>query len=127
MRGSDQPIYSFYHKNAHLGRIIQMDAKPLNLRDGLRLAEILDKYVDTETSANAEAIDFISSIVNKIDPISFLRCVALLSGETDEMLKRQISIDILTCFIEGLRENKILSLVSFYRSLGLKNATTEHN
>ena len=96
-----------------------MIVKLLNLRDGLRLASILDKYVDTETTANAEAIDFVSSIVDKIDPISFLQCVMLLSGETEEVVKKQITIDILTCFVEGLQENKILSLVSFYRSLGL--------
>jgi len=95
-----------------------MKTKLLNLRDALRLASILDKYVNDEITANAEAIDLVSSIVDKITPDEFLHCVNLTSGESEEVIKQQISIDILTCFIEGLRENQILSLVSFYRSLG---------
>ena len=97
-----------------------MKAKLLNLRDALRLASILDGYIDEKTNANAEALEFISAIVDRITPDEFLHCVILLSGETEEVVKQQISIDILTCFIEGLRENQILSLVSFYRSLGLE-------
>jgi len=98
-----------------------MKAKKLNLRDGLRLASILNKYIDEKTNADAEALDFVSAIVDKILPDEFLHCVNLISGETEEQIKKQISIDILTCFIEGLRENQILSLVSFYRSsLGLR-------
>ena len=97
-----------------------MKTKLLNLRDALRLASILNKYIDEKTNANAEALEFISAIVDRITPDEFLHCVILLSGETEEVVKQQISIDILTCFIEGLRENQILSLVSFYRSLGLE-------
>lgn len=96
-----------------------MKAKTLNLRDALRLASILNRYIDDEINANVEALDFISAVVDKISPDEFLHCVILLTGETEEAVKKEISIDILTCFIEGLRENKILSLVSFYRSLGL--------
>jgi urocanate hydratase len=96
-----------------------MKAKLLNLQDALRLASILDKYIDEKTNANAEALDFVSAIIDKIDPISFLHCVNILSGETEEQIKKQISIDILTCFVEGLQENKVLSLISFYRSIGL--------
>jgi hypothetical protein len=95
-----------------------MKAKLLNLRDALRLAFILDAHIDKETTPKTEALDFISGIVEKIDPSSFLRCVILLSGEPEENVVKEISIDILTCFIEGLRENQILSLISFYRSLG---------
>jgi len=98
-----------------------MKAKLLNLQNALRLASILDKYIDEKTNANAEALDFVSAIVDKITPDEFLHCVNLISGKTKEAIKQQISIDTLTCFVEGLRENQILSLVSFYRSLGLKN------
>ena len=40
-----------------------MKAKKLNLRDGLRLASILNKYIDEKTNADAEALDFVSAIV----------------------------------------------------------------
>lgn len=96
-----------------------MKAKLLNLRDALLLASILEKYIDKE-KGSVSALDFVSEIVNRIDPISFLHGVILLTGETEERVKKEISIDILTCFIEGLKENQILSLISFYVSLGLE-------
>ena len=76
-----------------------MKAKLLNLQNALRLASILDKYIDEKTNANAEALDFISAIVDKIMPDEFLHCVNLISGETKEAIKQQISIDTLTCFV----------------------------
>lgn len=97
-----------------------MNAQKLNLRDALRLASILARYInDKDSEPETEAISFISGIVEKIDPASFLRCVILLSGEPEESVVKEVSIDILAVFIEGLRENQILSLISFYRSLGL--------
>jgi len=96
-----------------------MKAKLLNLRDALRLASILDKYIDEKTNASAEALDFVSDIIGKITPDEYLHCVNLLSGESEEEIKKRVSIEILACFVDGLRENKVLSLISFYRSLGL--------
>jgi hypothetical protein len=36
-----------------------------------------------------------------------------------DTIKQEIALVILTTFIEGLRKNQIISLVQFYRSLGL--------
>jgi len=49
-----------------------MKAKLLNLQNALRLASILDKYIDEKTNANAEALDFVSAIVDKITPDEFV-------------------------------------------------------
>jgi len=70
---------------------------------------------------SVSVLDFVSGIIEKITPEDYLHGVILITGETEENVKKEISIDILTCFIDGLRENQILSLISFSRSLGLKN------
>jgi hypothetical protein len=96
-----------------------MKAKLLNLRDALKLAQILEKNVDKDVGS-VSVLDFVSGIVEKITPEEYLHGVSLLTGESEIDVKKEISIDILTCFIDGLRENQILSLISFYSSLGLK-------
>lgn len=96
-----------------------MDAKPLNLRQAFELASVLTKYVDVKLNPQEDAVDFISGIVDKISPEEYLSCVSLLTGEDVDTIKKQISLDILTAFIEGLKENQIVSLLHFYKSLGL--------
>lgn len=99
-----------------------MKPKILNLREALRLASILDKYIDDETT-QAEVLDFVSGVVNKIEPREYLSCISLLTGEANEAIAQENPLDILACFVGGLKENQILSLVTFYRSLGLNNGT----
>lgn len=96
-----------------------MKAKLLNLRDALKLAQILEKYINKDVGS-VSVLDFVSEIVEKISPEEYLHSAILLTGESEENVKKEISIDILTCFIDGLRENQILSLISFSRSLGLE-------
>ncbi len=103
-----------------------MKAKKLGLRDALKLASILDKYVDVDKSEK-DVVDFISDIVNIIEPSEYLLCVKLLTGMSDAQLSQLVSIEILTEFIEGLKENKIIALVSFYRNLGFEHASADRN
>ena len=97
-----------------------MKTKILNLRDALHLASILEKYLDEEAVAKGNAIDFISALVGKLSPMEYLHCVMLLTGEAEERIKNEESVEILTVFINGIKENQILSLVPFYYSLGFK-------
>lgn len=97
-----------------------MDAKSLNLEDAFRLASVLSKYVDIEkTDPQADAVEFISDIVEKISPEEYLYCVSLLTQEDVDTIKREIALEILTAFIEGLKLNQVISLLHFYKSLGL--------
>lgn len=97
-----------------------MDAKTLNLVDAFRLASILSKYVDvSDLDKEADAIDFISNIVQKISPEEYLRCTMLLTQTDEQTIKQEISLDILSAVIEGMKLNQIVSLLSFYKSLGL--------
>lgn len=97
-----------------------MDAIPLTLPDAFRLASIISKYVDVDRlNPRADVIDFISEIINKIDPQEYLVCVSLMTNINIEKIKQEISLDILTAFIEGLKLNQIVTLLHFYKSLGL--------
>lgn len=99
----------------------KFEAQKLNLVDALRLAAILSKYIDTkDIEKDSQPLDFIAALVNKLTPKDYLHCVKLLSGEhRDEEYKAYSSLKILSVFIEGLKQNQVLSLISFYNSLGI--------
>ena len=92
----------------------------LNLQDAFRLASVISKYVDVEKiDPQADPIDIVSDIAEKIEPQEYLACVSLMTDMSIEKIKQEISLDILTAFIEGLKLNQIVSLIGFYKSLGL--------
>jgi hypothetical protein len=99
---------------------VELKARILNLSDAFRLASVLSKYVDIEkVNPQADAIDFISDIVDKISPEEYLHCVSLMTKIDVDTIKQEIALVILTSFIEGLRKNQIVSLIQFSKSLGL--------
>lgn len=97
-----------------------MDAKALNLPEAFRLASILSKYVNVnELDPQADAVDFIGGIVDKLSPQDYLRCTVLLTQIDEKKIKQEISLELLTAFIEGLKKNQVVALLHFYKSLGL--------
>ena len=96
-----------------------MKIKKLNLNDALSLALTISKYADL-TNPFIDAVDFIAGIVEKISPSEYLQCIKIMTNIKEEEIKDAISIDLLTAFIEGLKTNQIITLVSFWKSL---NAT----
>lgn len=97
-----------------------MDVKKLNLEDAFRLASILSKYVDNiDKNHPQDALDFISDIVNKLTPEEYLRCVSMMTKLDAETIKKIESVEILDAFFEGLKLNQVLTLISFFKSLGL--------
>lgn len=95
-----------------------MKIKILNLMDAFHLASIVSKYVDTN-NLSPDVVEFIQGILDKIDPQEYLACVSMMTEKTEEDLTKELSLEILTSFIEGLKENQIVSLVAFYKSFGL--------
>lgn len=91
----------------------------LNLQDAFRLAFILSKYVNNDKNHPQDALDFISDIVNKLTPEEYLRCVSMMTKLDEETIKKEIAIETLTAFIEGFKLNQALTLISFYKALGL--------
>lgn len=97
-----------------------MKIRVLGLKEAFRLASILSKYVDiTKLDPNQDAVDFISGIVDKISPREFLTCASMMTEKTEEELTKEISLDILTAFVDGLKKNEVVYLLSFYKSIGL--------
>lgn len=97
-----------------------MQVRPLDMRDAFRLASVLAKYVDIkELNPQADAVKFISQIVEKLSAQEYLACVMLMTQENEETIKQEISLDVLTAFIEGLKLNQVVALIHFYKSLGL--------
>ena len=97
-----------------------MQVRRLNLDDAFRLAHILSQYVDVDAlDPRQDAVDFISDIVQKITPEEYLKCVSLLTNTDIDTIKKEISLDILTAFIEGMKLNQAISLLRFYKSIGL--------
>ena len=86
--------------------------------DAFHLASIVSKYVDTN-NLNPDVVEFIQGIVEKLTPQEYLTCVSMMTDTTEEDIKKEISLDILTAFIEGLKDNQIISLVAFYKSFGI--------
>ena len=86
--------------------------------DAFHLASIISKYVDTN-NLNPDVVDFIQGIVDQISAQEYLTCVSMMTGQIESELVGEFSLDILTAFIDGLKENQIISLVAFYRSFGL--------
>ena len=95
-----------------------MQTKVLNLYDAFHLASIISQYVDTN-NLNPDVVDFIQGIVEQISAQEYLTCVSMMTDKTEAELVGEFSLDILTAFIDGLKENQIISLVSFYKSFGL--------
>lgn len=94
-----------------------MNIRILNIMDAFHLASIVSKYVDTD-HLSTDAIEFIQGIVEKISPQEYLTCVSMMTDKTEEDVIKEDSLDILTAFIEGLKANQIVSLVSFYKNFG---------
>lgn len=98
-----------------------MKTKKLNLEEAFQLASILAKYVNIEEiTYDLDALEFIGSIIDKLTPQEYLECVILLTEKNAETIDKEISVDILASFIEGLRDNQIIALIAFYKSLGFQ-------
>lgn len=96
----------------------RMQARSLTLDNAWQLASILNKYVDIiDLDPQAEPISFISDIVQKLSPEEYLHCVMLLTEENEETINQEISLDVLTAFVEGLKMNQVVTLIHFYKSL----------
>jgi len=97
----------------------KIKARKLCLKDALILASTVSKYVDVNlVDNNTDAISFVDEIVQKISPDDFLRCIKITTNETEKTLEKKSGIEVLAIFSQGLKVNKIISLLSFYKNIG---------
>ena len=92
-----------------------MEAKLLNLPEALKLASLVVKYIEPGESPQ-ESLDFVSSLLDKIDPMEYLSCIRLLCPfEISGQEGGQFFLDV---FFSGLEKNKIITLIDTYRRMG---------
>ncbi len=97
-----------------------MRIRPLNLNDALRLASLLHPYIDVKKlNPDQDALEFVDSIVQRISAQDFLLCVKMMTNKKEEDISKMNGFEIFALFNQGLRENRIVNLLSFYKSLGL--------
>lgn len=80
----------------------------------MELAQILYPYSDGIT----EQSDIIQFLLDKISPRDFTRCIQLLTKLDLEYIKKYSGNRVISTFVTGLSDNKILNLLSTYRKLG---------
>lgn len=98
---------------------MRMQVRLLNLDDALQLASLLKPYIDVDQlNPEQDALDFVDGILQEISPQDFLLCVKLLSNKKEEDLEKIDGFETLALFTQGLRDNKIVTLLTFVNSLG---------
>ncbi len=103
-------------------RISRIKLKKLPLKEALILASAISKRIDLDKiTPSTNAIDFVSLIVDKISPQEYLQYMYMMTNIKEQDIKKHISINLLTAFVEGLKLNQIFTLLSFWKDLkGLK-------
>lgn len=94
--------------------------EPLTIKLALRYASILSKHLHGVNYDDMQMITLLRILLDNMKlncPDDYIECVKLVSGLTDSELCSMNSDDVLGLFVEGMRVNRALLLVSFYRSL----------
>jgi hypothetical protein len=106
-------------------RFTKPKPRKLNIYEAMMLAEIIARHVAEKDIEFAELdesgiFDFIDNIVSKISPDEYMRVLEIITNVNREKLKQMDYLDLLALFTQGLAENKIITLLSFYYSLKAK-------
>lgn len=96
--------------------------KPLSIRDALKLCHLIGKHIPDISEANT-GLEFVGKIIDNISASGnhrdYIEAVALMMGTTVESLVTELNTEeILTMFMEGLQDNKILFLQEFCKKVG---------
>ena len=93
-----------------------MQTRILNLPQALKLSMILGKYIQEFPKPESNVSDFLDSIFEKLTPEDFKECIELFTGNK---LKSELDGDaLLTVFFEGIRNNKIVTLLQTSKEIG---------
>jgi hypothetical protein len=98
----------------------------LTLDKAMELYEILGAHIPEVEDENVDALEFIGKIIKRINDSNnhkdYTLSVEVMSGKSWEEIKQLNSDEVLDLFIDGLVNNKIISLKIFCESVGLDYA-----
>lgn len=99
-----------------------MKVRILGLEEAFELASILDNHADKDLRPEVDALQFVTDLLNRLPPSDYIKCVAMMTKNTEEDVEKEDYATIFQAFYAGLRENQVVSLLAFYRSLsGISN------
>ncbi len=94
----------------------------LTLDKAMELYKILGSHIPEVEKDNVDALGFIGRIVDNINTSghheAYTLSIELMSGKTLQDLQEMIPEEILSLFIDGLMQNRILDLKSFCSRAG---------
>lgn len=92
----------------------------LNLNKAVKLYNILNKHLP-DNNKELDSLSYVQHIVESIkdkNPRDYVDAVMIMNNMSFDELKKKDSNEILDLFIEGLSENKFVSLCDFIGSFG---------
>ena len=94
----------------------------LNLSNALKLYDIMKPYVNGVVETDLSSIDFIQQIIHKMsqrNPKDYCEAVAIMTNKSiNEIVDTMSTQQRFQAFVEGLSENKIISLVQMVEKVG---------
>lgn len=94
----------------------------LNLNDALKLYDIMKPYVSGVVETDLSSIDFIQNIIHQMsqrNPKDYCEAIAIMTNKSiNEIVDTMSTEQRFSAFLEGLAENKIVSLVNMVEKVG---------
>jgi hypothetical protein len=94
----------------------------LNLINALRLYDIMKSYVSGVVEKDLNSLDFIQGVIhqmNQRNPKDYCEAVAIMTGKDIQEIVDTVSTQQrFQLFVEGLSENKIISLMQMVEKVG---------
>ena len=93
-----------------------MKAKVLNFPNAMRLAQILGKYIDTESIKDMTVLDFSLDIFSQMDVDDIIKLSQLLLSNGD--LEKMQPDEVITSCTNIMIQNGIIELLGAYKQIG---------
>ena len=93
-----------------------MEAKVLNFPDAMKLAQILGKYIDTESIRDMTVLDFSLDIFSQMDVDDIIKLSQLLLADGD--LEKMQPDEVITSCTNIMIQNGIVEMLGAYKQIG---------
>jgi hypothetical protein len=94
----------------------------LMLNDALKLYDIMKPYVTGIDEKDLNSLDFVQGVIhqmNQINPKDYCESVSIMTGKNlQEIVDTMSTRERFMAFVNGLSENKIISLVQMVEKVG---------